>query len=321
MAEARITRRRALVILAAGGAAAVTRAAGRAEAVEWKGTALGADARIVFVGGSAVLADCAVAECLAEIDRLEQIFSLYRETSEICSLNLSRSLADASPEMRQVLHMCAELHRCSEGLFDPTVQSLWRQYEKWYGSGETALSAAPIDFATLSRRVGFERVAIQGRRVALPSGMEITLNGIAQGYITDRIAELLKRRGFTNVLIDIGEVRALGARDEGTPFEIGIRGADLRVPLSDGALATSEPGALAFSSKLGLGHILDPKTGVTPRIWRSITVRHPSAAMADGLSTALSLAPPEQARRILDRVGASRAWAFATDGKLDNLRG
>jgi hypothetical protein len=67
------------------------------------------------------------------------------------------------------------------------------------------------------------RVEFVGDQVVMAGGTELTLNGVAQGYITDRIAELLARRGYRNVLVDLGEVRALGSRDDGSAFEIDWR--------------------------------------------------------------------------------------------------
>ena len=82
-------------------------------------------------------------------------------------------------------------------------------------------------------------------RFARP-GMGITLNGIGQGYITDRVAEiLLSVNGMDRALIDMGETRAIGNRPEGSPWLVGLE--DPRapgqvaetIPLRDRAVATS----------------------------------------------------------------------------------
>ena len=59
--------------------------------------------------------------------------------------------------------------------------------------------------------------------------------------------------------------------------------------------------------------ILDPRTGLSPRYWRSVAVRHPSATIADALSTALTLASPEDARRIASRVPEAQVWSADPD--------
>ena len=64
--------------------------------------------------------------------------------------------------------------------------------------------------------------------------MAITLNGIAQGYITDRLAARLRDMGFEQVLIEAGEIYALSSD---TPWRVGVAGSDRQ--LADRAVATS----------------------------------------------------------------------------------
>ena len=40
--------------------------------------------------------------------------------------------------------------------------------------------------------------------------MGLTLNGIAQGYATDRVVAILRSEGIEHSLVDMGESRALG---------------------------------------------------------------------------------------------------------------
>lgn len=99
------------------------------------------------------------------------------------------------------------------------------------------------EVAAARQLVGWQGIEVEPSRLALARrGMAVTLNGIAQGYITDRVAEMLRGAGMGNVLVSLGETRALGPHPEGRPWEIApAEGADA-LPLSDGALATSEPG-------------------------------------------------------------------------------
>jgi thiamine biosynthesis lipoprotein len=119
--------------------------------------------------------------------------------------------------------------------------------------------------------------------------MALTLNGIAQGYIADRVAEMLASEGLSNILIDTGELRALGDQPQGGAWPVKLaQGGE--VSLAARALATSAPLGTVFDTAGSLGHILNPKTGKTaaPR-WRGISISAPSAALADGLSTAACL--------------------------------
>jgi thiamine biosynthesis lipoprotein len=318
MPDPRMTRRRALLLLAGAGGAALAPAAKNLlphTGLEWRGTALGAHARMIFLGADRAAAEAALAECLAEIERLEQIFSLHRPDAEIVCLNADGRIDHPSLDLEHLLRQSLELNRRTEGLFDPTVQPLWRHYAKWFAGDLNRDPPPPGQVAEVMAGVGMGHVRIARGRILLDAGTNLTLNGIAQGYITDRVAALLRRRGFSSVLADIGEVAALGARPDGTPFEVAVEKSDLRVPLANGALATSSVDGLVFSGPAGLAHLLHPRTGATPSYWRSITVRSSTATLADGLSTALILARPSELRKMLHRFPGTSVWATQPDGR------
>ncbi len=297
-----ITRRRSLCILAgmAGGMALTTSSV--SPRFVWEGIALGADARIVFDGASRDSAEEAVAACLAEVERLEGIFSLFDANSEIVRLNAEGRIRAPSLDLVMLLKLSRHLHHLTEGLFDPTVQPLWRHY------ADLALGlehAASSDIAPFLARIGMERVAIDADEISLPPAMQITLNGIAQGYITDRVADLLRARGWSRLLIDLGEVRAL----EGKTFESAVRNSSGTISLTGAALATSATDGTLIGPGAGVSHVLEPATGRPAHIWRTVTVRHASAAIADGLSTALLLADRPRLSRIAGRLSATAVWA------------
>jgi FAD:protein FMN transferase len=317
--EMRIPRRRALLITAATASMALLGRLVPEEGYEWTGTALGADARLLLFGAPAGEAEAAVRACCDEIARLEQIFSLYLASSEIVALNAVGRRQALSPELIALLRICRHLGELTGGLFEPAIQPLWQAYAEGFGRHGPDFEIEPDELRRLIARSRIAAVRIGDRHVEMPEGGALTLNGIAQGFITDRIADLLRRRGYRNVLLDIGEVRALGRRPEGGPFTIAVREGALHLPLADAAMATSAPEALVFSREKGISHILDPRTGLTPSFWRSVTVRHPSATIADGLSTALCLAPVEAFARILGAVPGCHVWAVGRDATVDTF--
>lgn len=303
--QPRLTRRRAFAVLAGLGAMAKGARAAAAPVFEWRGTALGADATLLFANADRSRAEQAMTSILAEIDRLESIFSLHLADSEISRLNRDAILRDPSLDMRALLDRCHTLHRATEGLFDPTVQIIWE-----YRRGEAERGndrGGPVPARVLSN-VGYHRLVVGPDRIEMPLGAAITLNGIAQGYITDRVAELLRHRGWSDVLIDLGETLAL----EGRSFDVEIRDSDRRIPLRNAALATSSAAPMPASQTAILPHIFHPRTGTAAaRTGSTVTVRHPSATVADALSTALTLTDPgdaTMARRILARFPHAKTW-------------
>ncbi|SEK03098.1 thiamine biosynthesis lipoprotein [Cribrihabitans marinus] len=292
----RLTRRRFLTISAA--VTALPLQAGTAPTARWQGVALGAPASLRIEGMDEASAAPVFAGIEAELDRLEMIFSLYRPDSQISILNRAGRLDAPAPELLEVLSLSQALHGASGGAFDPTVQPLWVALAQ--GRDAAGLRAA-------RQVVGWSGLRFDADRVAFDRpGMALTLNGIAQGAITDRIAALLRGHGLDDVLIDMGEIAALGGHGDGADWTVGItdpQGAILRrMTLRDRALATSAPMGTELGD--GLGHILGPR-GETPRAG-VVTVSADDAALADGLSTALCLMAPDQAAAALARFPGAR---------------
>jgi thiamine biosynthesis lipoprotein len=279
----------------------------------WRGVALGAHASLTLQHANDSAGREAIAECLTEVARLESIFSLHRPDSAIATLNRTGELADAPGDFRILLAQALSLAERTGGAFDPTVQPLWSLYARHFAKAGTA-PEGPSDREVDEARilVGWRHVEINGAAVRLAkSGMAITLNGIAQGYITDKVGAVLRRRGFDHVLVNMGEQLALGPKADGTAWQIGITepharsasGAEeaisARIPLSGGALATSETLGTTFDPAFSVSHILDGRTGRPAQAWSSVSVLAPTATLADALSTALAILPAVEAPRLL----------------------
>jgi thiamine biosynthesis lipoprotein len=305
-----------LTIFAATGgtlAAAIGRDRSAAADYEWRGFAMGTDARIVFCGGGDAV-DETIRMAVAEIERLEAALSLFRSDSEICRLNRDGILAAPSGDMRRALALGLAVARATGGLYDPTVQALWEAHIDWFTANPQA-GLPPRDLIAAARAwVDWRRIKIHVDAIRLGDRQRITLNGLGQGYVTDRVADLLRARGFSHVLVDLGEQRALGPRDDGAPWLV-ARADTAPIPLRAGALATSEGSGCVIGASGGAHHLFDPRTGRSAQHWRRITVGHPSAALADALSTALYAAAGSEIEGVLERFPGTTVWATDHDGR------
>jgi thiamine biosynthesis lipoprotein len=318
-----LTRRRFIAISAAAACAShpALAFAGASRPTIWRGIALGAKAEIRLDvdgnGDEGVDAADIIKACRAEIDRLESLFSLYRPDSAVARLNRSGRLAAPDADFLTLLSIARSVHRATGSAFDPTVQPLWDTFARIHTefpddvtARQKAISAA---HDRLAGRIGFEAVTIAPDRIAFARpGMALTLNGIAQGFITDRIADLLRGRGLNHVLVDIGELRALDGRRDGSDWPVRIaepgtgKASARTVRLNNRALATSEPLGTTFDAAGRFGHILDPRTGRPAAMRRQVSVEAPSAAIADALSTAFCLMPDHQVSRVLETFAGAK---------------
>ena len=329
------TRRRFLSIIAASlgyGAAGLASGAPARPVSVWKGTVFGAPGSLTLVHPDRHRAQALIAECVREIARLENIFSLYRPASSISVLNNTGELRAPPHELVELVGLALALARDTTGAFDPTVQPLYRLYARHFSLSHAARggpSRRAIEDAL--QAVDFKAVEVDAGRIALRKpGMALTLNGIAQGYITDRIADRLRNAGFEDVLVDLGETRALGMAPGRAPWSAGI--ADPRrdgaviahLALGDDArlypaLATSGGYGMQFGPDPSFHHLFDPRTGRSANRWLSVSVETTRATIADGLSTSLAVMPREKASALLASYRPARAHFVDAQGSLSVL--
>lgn len=241
----------------------------------WQGIALGADVTLTVDGGTTTAARAFFAEAARSLSSVEQRFSLFTG-SDLRRLNAIGRLTNPSRDMLAVLEAAGQVNAATGGVFDPTVQPLWQATR--HGEDETAARAL----------IGWQDVRLAPDDVyfARP-GMALTLNGIAQGFAADRLAEIAVRHGLADVLIDAGEVRAIGP----LAWTAGIQAPDGRIvrelALQSRALATSA----AYGTRIGpaedRAHIIGPK-GQAPQ-WSLVSISADCAMLADALSTAAIL--------------------------------
>ncbi|MEL6450287.1 MAG: FAD:protein FMN transferase [Pseudomonadota bacterium] len=288
-----VTRRRFMAIAAcfAGTPALAQRHA-------WIGRAFGAEVSIALNGprGRAAPALDAARDLIARVERL---FSLYDPRSDLVQLNASGTRV-VPARFVALMQIADRAHRLTGGLFDPTVQPMWRAIS----DGGDVQAAAQL--------VGWDQVHLQDRTVRLAPGQALTFNGIAQGYATDLVSDLLRAHGFDHTLVNIGEYRG-----QGGPWRLGLsdpqHGLLATRTVSDSAIATSSPLATPLGAH---GHIVH--AAASPR-WSTVSVEADSAALADALSTGLTLADQTLIKAVRTAPGVHRITLVDKTGDLTTL--
>lgn len=316
MSLSSLSRRRFLTIVGIGAGAALIggRISPAVKPISWSGQAMGAQASIVLYHSDPAAAQNLLAECQREIERVEQQFSLFRRDSTLVRLNREGHVDRAPAMFRHLVQTAQSYAALSQGTFDVTVQPLWDLYAGHF-SQSSADPAGPDEAAVQRAKslVDWRGLTVEGERVAFAKpGMAATFNGIAQGFVTDVVADMLRARGITNVLLDLGEMRALGTHADGRKWHVGI--GDPRQPGSllqtvelDRAMATSGGYGTVFDAAGRFHHLFDPRTGRPWTTWLGVTVMAETATAADALTKAIALAPLEQAKAILHQGGGTKA--------------
>jgi thiamine biosynthesis lipoprotein len=319
------SRRRFLI--ACGGAAAIgaialaRRQPGGLKLAERTSAALGSKVTITALHRDVAVADRAVTAALAEIARIEHVMSLYQSDSQLCALNRDGRLMNPDPSLVEVLEAAADMAVRSGGAFDPTVQPLWTLYASSSIPSEEALAAAV-------KLVDWRNVHISANEIRFQQpGMAITLNGIAQGYATDRAMTVLRRHGIEQALVDAGEIASLGDKFVGRPWNVGIQHPRVKdayigvAELNGRCMSTSGDYETAFTADLSKNHIVDPATGRSPDTFASVTVIAPTATQADALSTAIFVLGPERGIALANASPGTDVLFVMKDGRTFSTAG
>jgi thiamine biosynthesis lipoprotein len=288
----------------------------------WQGEVLGAFSEMTLWHTDAALARHTILKVRTEIERYERIFSLYRADSEIFRLNAAGTLAKPSRELRALVEESQRFGVLSEGAFDISVQPLWRLYEAHFWSRTNIVDDLLGRAGEVARQlVDYRGIETGAARIAFArKGMGITLNSLAQGFVTDAVADMLRNEGFVSAVVDLGEFRTLGRHPDGHAWRLGIRnalstnGVAPVVELDDMALAVSGGYGTTFEPTGRFHHIFDPHTGASANTLADAAVISPRATVANGLATAICVAGEGRAANMLAACPGTRAILTRTDG-------
>ena len=250
---------------------------------------------------------------MAQIRRVEMSLSAFEPSSTVSVIN---SGADARVDelFERVFDEACGGNRLSNGMFDPTVGPL---VDIWGFGRKSGVSAEP-DSAAVSvalKGVGISRCRIDnGLLVKADSTTQFDFSAIAKGLGVDCVAEMLRRNGCANYMVEIGgEVAALGVNAKGDVWRIQIDApiddasgtvhSQLSViSLADRAIATSGNYRNYRDYASGrVGHTISPITGQpVSTATLSASVCAPSCMTADALATACMAMPADEALKMIE---------------------
>ena len=229
----------------------------------------------------------------AELDRIDMVFSTYKEDSEISKINYCRTTAECDGFLLMENTPSADefkyLYEIGEKIYEDSNQAFW-----------------PVDVAA-------------GNMNVPGSQSPIDLSAIGKGYAVDKIAKLLASNGIFNYFIDIGGELSIS----GTKFgELWTWGVNNPFDLNSGAYrAFSAPQngiSIATSGEYrNPGHIWNGTGDVGKRDAISVTVIGDNTTEADAWATAMYILGVEKGLEIAEKEGLA-VFFIKKDGKSIN---
>ena len=240
------------------------------------------------------------------LQRLDSSMSTYQPDSELNRLNrlpVGEEMV-LSFDLWQVLQGAQHTHAVTLGAFDPTVGPL---VDLWgFGPKETNDTVPTAnEIAAIMPLLGLNYLRLNSENKAEKlQEIHLDLSGIAKGYAAQQVGALLKYRGLSNFLVEIGgELQLSGLNGKGTAWRIAIEtpsaiqsGVERVIALTDLGVATSGDYRNYFEKNgVRYSHTIDPRAGAPIKhALASVTVLSPSAGAADALATAFMVMGPEK---------------------------
>lgn len=248
----------------------------------------------------------AVEAGIAEIQRLDDLLSTGKDTSEVAQINANGG-GVLSEDTDYLVKRALDIYQSTNGAFDISIYPVMQLWG--FTTGNFAVPSES-DLAAKLALVDAGKIILSEENgqtsISLPEGMEIDLGGIAKGYTSGRVMDVMKSYGIKSAVINLGgNAHVLGNKTDGSQWKVGIQDPEDEngylggVSVTDKAIITSGGYERYFVDKdtgVKYHHIIDPKTGYSANNGLiSVTIVSEDSTLADGLSTSLFVLGTEDA--------------------------
>lgn len=287
---------------------------------------LGTSMDVTIYGEELESQEAAVNATLAEIARLEQLLSTWREDSEITVLNRERSTSLASDPLLDIVEACETWLELSNGAFScrlGQVISLWNEAEARQEMLKVP-DVLPIARTARENTLNLDKAA---HRIELGEGIDLEISGLAKGYIIDKAMAVLQRElpGATAIKVDIGgDASYWGTPPGENGWQVSVAdplslsdNSDFITTLSLNGMAVATSGHQTRGWTFGeqkFSHILDTRRGWPIDNGLYSVVIAPDATTADALATTLAVLFPARAMELVNGMDDVEAMIIESNG-------
>jgi len=278
----------------------------------WK--AMGSPCEVQLFAADERVAAQAFAATVAEVERLEQLYSRYRADSFLSEINRAAASGGEIEVDAETASLFDYANTCfdqSGGLFDISSGILRRAWD--FKAGKIA---SDDELAEILPLVGWDKISWKAPVIRFPiAGMELDFGGVVKEYAVDRVDGLLLEHGLVSGFVNLGgDVRVLGPRPDCSPWRVGIRHHRVRegvaslIEIVRGALASSgDYERCIVIDGVHYGHILNPKTGWPVREMAAVSVLADLCLVA-GSGATIAMLREEQGPTWLGELGLPHRW-------------
>lgn len=285
---------------------------------------MGTNVHIVIVTDDGERATKAFNAALAELTRIEDLMTDWRDDSQLMAINRA---AGSKPvvvdrELVDLLRLSQRYSELSGGAFDVTYAAVGKL---WDFKKQPAVLPDPDAIKHAVAKVDYKKLVLDTRKrtaFLTERGMRIGLGGFAKGYAVERAANAIRALGFANFSINAGGDMRVHGTWGGKPWTVGIRdprtdGVVAVLPVSNVAISTSGDYERFFMHDgKRYAHILDPRTGYPVSHTASVTIIARDCTISEGLSKSVFVLGREKGLALVETFDDVEAVVIEPDGTL-----
>lgn len=281
---------------------------------------MGTYVTITAIHSSRDEAEQVIGETFEEIERLNQLLTRFGNRSPVAELNVQGEIDYLAPELIDIVSRSLYYFQQTGGAFDITVKPLLDLYQESFSEQHQPNERQIL---ALLDTIGSEKLQLHGKGIlfARPN-MGITLDGIAKGYIVDQASTILAAKGVINHMINAGgDIRTSGNGANAKPWTIAVQDPAKKghypdiITMHNGAVATSGNYEVYYDKEKMFHHIVNGKTGHSPDLSASVTVRASSVMDADALSTSVFVMGPQEGINFINSQKSCECLVITRSGE------
>ena len=275
-------------------------------------------------------------ERLGEYHRLYDIYKRYEGFENLCTIN---DLTDGAHRTvtvdRRIIDLllyAREMHEQTDGMVNVAMGSvlkLWHDHRTVGMSDPANATLPPMDkLQEAAKHTDIQKMVIDEKASTVTltdPQMRLDVGAIAKGYATEQVAKWLEEQGVSGWLLNVGgNVRAVGAKPDGTPWTAGLENPEdteadylAYLQLTNEALVTSGSYQRYYIvDGKSYHHIIHPDTLLPAEGYLSVSIICPDSGMGDALSTALFCMSIEEGKALISRLeGVEASWVTDDGGQ------
>lgn len=277
-----------------------------------------------------------IKEKLTYYNNLFDIYNDYEGTNNIKTINdyAGRSPVVVNEEIIELLQFCKEMYEQSDGQVNAamgSVLSIWHEHrEEGRDNPERASVPEMSELKNAEKYTDISHLIIDeeaGTVYLDDSNVSLDVGGIGKGYAVQKVADYAKKElKIESLLLSVGgNVCAIGGKENGQPWKVGIQNPDMesaerykaKAEVRDRSVVTSGDYQRYYMvDDVRYCHIIDPDTLMPADYFASVTIISKDSGYADAMSTAVYNMTLEEGLKFVDNMDEIEAIWIMKDGSI-----